>query len=234
MVNKLYKELSVQNLANSIRNKTGKTNKMTLEQMAIEVDSLKPLGSLDGLNNGYDVMFYDENYSGLAFYSIKAGHTIQNPPLYVCDYWVYENGVPVVFPITPTEDIIMYAHFTDLVAELYDFYKIDSVLYPYLAVQVTQSSVPKDTIIIYFGKTLSDESNGIFLYEAMWGYNSRLSSELENIDLNDMNAVISLAMNKIPSLEQTPVSSIIPQYALYTNFSHSKTATEVTLRLDRH
>ena len=144
MSNKLYEETHIQNIADAIREKTGKTDGLLVSQMAGEIEGIEvaedlsgisdllgddvadtkdaietsvsdlldlantttgntdtnltdganalvsgygqggiqlPEDMLEGLENGYDVMFYDENMRGLAFYSIKQGHAI-NPPIY--------------------------------------------------------------------------------------------------------------------------------------------------------
>lgn len=90
-------------------------------------------GSIEGLENGYNVMFYDENNDGLAFYSIKQGHSI-NPPVYDCKTWQTDAGANVEFPYTPTEDVILYANNDTFASEIYKFYGIDSAVYPYITI----------------------------------------------------------------------------------------------------
>ena len=90
-----------------------------------------PTDTLVGLENGYDVMFYDENNMGLAFYSIKQGHTI-NPPEYKVKNWQDANGGVIVFPYTPSGDAIFYANNSTLGDQLYKFYGVDKAIYPYV------------------------------------------------------------------------------------------------------
>lgn len=96
-------------------------------------DVTEPL-PYDGLSNGYDVMFYDENNEGLAFYSVKQGHGI-NPPVYNCKNWQDANGGVIVFPYTPSGDAIFYANNSTYADQLYKFYGVDKGIYPYLIIE---------------------------------------------------------------------------------------------------
>ena len=114
-------------------------------------------GSLEGLENGYDVMFYDENNDGLAFYSIKQGHTI-NPPVYNCKAWQTADGQKQEFPFTPTEDVIFYANNDTLASQLYEFYDVDPATHPHILItHSTQSTSPYLRIV--FG-TMSTNGSG--------------------------------------------------------------------------
>lgn len=136
------------NLAKAIMAKTGKSEPLTLSQFQAEVESIVPTDSLEGLENGYDIMFYDEHNYGLASYSIKQGHTI-NPPVYDCKAWQTSDGSNIEFPYTPTADLILYANNDTLVSQLYKFYGVDSAVYPYIAI----SGYSGETIHIRFGKS---------------------------------------------------------------------------------
>ena len=90
----------------------------------------------NGLANGYDVMFYDENDEGLAFYSIKQGHSI-NPPEYQVKAWQTSDGAIITFPYTPNADVILYANNSTYAQQLYNFYSVDSAVYPYVYVLIS-------------------------------------------------------------------------------------------------
>ena len=92
-----------------------------------------PEGTLEGLENGYDVMFYDENNEGLAFYSIKQGHSI-NAPEYTVKSWQTEDGAVITFPYTPSADVVLYANNSTYASQLYQAYGVDSGAYPYLVI----------------------------------------------------------------------------------------------------
>ena len=111
-------------------------------------------GSLEGLENGYDVMFYDENNEGLAFYSIKQGHSI-NAPVYTVKSWQTEDGGVITFPYTPSADVVLYANNDTYADKLYDFYGLDSAEYPYIFIYNYQTQWA-----VIFGNTL-DTSNKI-------------------------------------------------------------------------
>lgn len=109
-----------------------------------------PEDMLEGLENGYDVMFYDENSKGLAFYSIKSGHAI-NPPVYSCKNWQDANGGIVTFPYTPSANAIFYANNNTYASMLYQYYGIDSAVYPYICIDYLQST--NKSITVCFFKT---------------------------------------------------------------------------------
>lgn len=163
----------LQEIADAIRGKTGKTATMTVLDMAAEIAGIEGetdlsdivallgdgevvegsgsgggTGSLDGLKDGWDVMFYDENNEGLAFYSIKKGHTIE-APVYNCKAWQTEDGTNVVFPYTPTEDVIFYANNSTYASTLYAFYGVDSAVYPYVSAYIYSN----ENYAICFAKT---------------------------------------------------------------------------------
>ena len=126
-------------IADKIREKAGISDSLSFPQGfmdsidGISVGGNLPTDALEGLEGGYDVMFYDGNKKGLAMYSIKAGHSI-NPPVYDCDGWQKADGALVTFPYTPTEDTILYILNQTLSDQLYDFYGIDKVVYPYILI----------------------------------------------------------------------------------------------------
>lgn len=128
------KESTLTSLADQARRINGTTDDLTTAQMLEIFESAKVNGTLDGLANGYDVMFYDENNEGLAFYSIKQGHTI-NPPVYNCKNWQDANGGVIVFPHTPNADAIFYANNSTYADQLYKFYGVDKGIYPYLIIE---------------------------------------------------------------------------------------------------
>ena len=114
-------------------------------------------GSLEGLENGYDVMFYKEDNEALAFYSIKQGEAI-NPPFYSCSNWIDQDGVAIVFPYTPTADISLWADNSTLSALLYDHFAISPEEYPYICIQI-RNGTGTETTGIGFAKTMKMTTN---------------------------------------------------------------------------
>lgn len=146
-------ETVLPSLAQKIMSKTGRSEPMTLPEFGTEVDKISGGGgSLEGLENGWDVMFYDENNEGLAFYSIKQGHSI-NPPVYDCQNWKDGNEAIVSFPYTPEADIIFYAVNNKASAQLYTYFGVDKAVYPY--VFLTQNyPYPHWTCDVVFAKAV--------------------------------------------------------------------------------
>lgn len=104
----------IQSLINKANETTGNNDTNLTDGVNALVGGFKPSGTLEGLSNGYDVMFYDENNEGLAFYSIKSGHSI-NPPVYDCNGWKDADDNVVEFPYTPIGDLSLYADLTKIV-----------------------------------------------------------------------------------------------------------------------
>lgn len=159
-----------------------------LGSVTVEVAS-----SLEGLENGYDVMFYDENNDGLAFYSIKQGHSI-NPPVYNCKTWQTEDGQSQEFPFTPTEDIILYANNDTYASQLYEYYGVDSVIYPYLFInfRANNYSPMQCTFKVTFGKSMPDSYYLNDVLTASYSYNYGNIS-----DVPDLNTFVQKVMGFI-------------------------------------
>ena len=144
-------------IANAIRAKSGRTDSMSFPYDFVSgiegIASGDGEGSgMDGLEQGYDVMFYDENNEGLAFYSIKQGHTI-NPPVYA-QSWENANGEVIAFPFTPTGDISIYAIVSNLDG-LYQHYGIDGNTYPCVIICIDTSSTSGMNCKLMFGDVVN-------------------------------------------------------------------------------
>ena len=181
-------------------------------------------GSIEGLENGYDVMFYDENNEGLAFYSIKEGHSV-NAPVYDCKAWQTEDGANVAFPYTPTGDIVLYANNDTVASQLYKYYGIDPVKYPYLYIFAKN----KSALYIQFGKTFQNDM-------VYYGYYS--SANVSNTPNEDFSpqGIATFLMKMIESVSEgqavMPLSSYDEEdYYNYTNFDCT-IANAIHYRLD--
>lgn len=164
----------------------------------------------DGLSNGYDVMFYDENNEGLAFYSIKQGHAI-NPPVYVVKNWLDKNGAIIDFPYMPTSDVIIYANNNTYAKQLYNYYGIDSGEYPYLWLLIMSGP----TAMLVFGKS---QSSGT-LYDVLQSTQRSVSiSDFTNLDI-----VVSAVTSKITLSDLQSKTSVgiweDNSYRHYVNFN---------------
>lgn len=169
-------------------------------------------GSLEGLENGYDVMFYDENNEGLAFYSIKQGHAI-NPPEYDCKRWEDSDGTVVIFPYTPLADIILYANNETYASQLYSYYGVDSVLYPYLAIYRTST-----TLRIMFGKTYD-----YYFSDGYCGLGTVLYQNIvANTDAGDIEGVVSACCSVEANLTSYGQFGCPNSQTYYTNFDMNK------------
>lgn len=214
-------------VADEIRAKTGKADLMYVDDMPGEIGSISgiPEDSMEGLENGYDVMFYDENNYALAMYSIKEGHSI-NPPVYTCKNWQTDAGVSVSFPYTPSGDVIFYANNDTYASQLYAFYGLDSVVYPYLYIEYIKGN-DTDTVKVVFTKSIT---NNMTLYQGtLCGYNSKVPKATRTID-----EVVSVAMQQVASLPTKTNQMIYDQTDrdFYTNFDITLSMAKV-YRLDQ-
>lgn len=182
-----------------------------------------PEGTLEGLENGYDVMFYDENNDGLAFYSIKQRHSI-NPPVYNCKNWQTANGAIITFPYTPNADAIFYALVETYADQLYEFYGIDKGVYPYLYIR-HQSGL--NYWWVFFGKTKTDN----YLHDVMY---QRFKNGNAMADATDIPSVIKYVTSIITTLSSADSGGLVDDSAnvYYTNFDTELTVSEY-YRLDQ-
>lgn len=209
---KLYsiKESTLKNIGNSIRAKTGKTELIPPENMPSEIDGI----SSGGIENGHNVMFYDENSEKLAFYSIKQEHAI-NPPTYKCNAWQTIDGEKIVFPYTPTEDIDLYAVVSQAVARLYSHYGIDKAIYPYVGVMLYSSRV-----YLMFAKSYGHYSAG----GGITFYGTRFTSAVATPTTEqkaDMEQLVEFVIQNITTLdEEVEKNDVMAQssFTVYTNF----------------
>ena len=148
----VIKESTLTSFGDQARRINGTTGKLTTAQMLEIFENAKVNSTLDGLSNGYDVMFYDENNEGLAFYSIKQGQAI-NPPMYSVSNWIDQNGVPIVFPYTPNADISLWANNSALSTLLYDHFAVSPEEYPYILINYRRDGIADSTL--YFVKTFT-------------------------------------------------------------------------------
>lgn len=176
-----------------------------------------PEDMLEGLENGYDVMFYDEHNMGLAFYSVKQGHAI-NPPIYNCKNWQASNGSVASFPYTPTEDIIFYALNSTYADQLYKFYGIDKAVYPYVLISLGGNSQ------IYFFDKIATNTETKLTVDGSSNhklYRKLVYEQFSISDYSNLAEVCEVVMNKIPSVAEVtggynPILST--SYKCYSNF----------------
>ena len=171
-----------------------------------------PEDMLEGLENGYDVMFYDENNKGLAFYSVKQGHAI-NPPVYNCNRWQDSNGTVVVFPYIPEADIVLYANNESYASQLYGYYGVDSVVYPYLAIYRTST-----TLRIMFAKTYD-----YYMSDGYCGLGTVLYQNITaSTDVGDIEGVVSACCSVEANLTSYGQFGCPNSQTYYTNFDMNK------------
>lgn len=168
-------------IADETRRLSGTTSKMTPLEI---IEALNGVTTGGGLENGYDVTFYDENDEELAFFSIKEGASM-NPPNYIVKAWQTEDGQAVQFPYTPTEDVILYANNDTLAKVLYDHFKVDMNEYPYLVLHYDGDNVNgyrNIGIEVYFAKSVEYNDPYISLRNSRRAYTSAYTTSQWNID----------------------------------------------------
>lgn len=193
-----------------------------LRSVTVEVAS-----SLEGLENGYDVMFYDENNDGLAFYSVRQGLYVDKPQ-YNCKRWVTADGVVVELPLQPTSDMQLYASNNTYARILYENYGVDMVEYPYLAIRVDNASYSSlSEVVIYFAKSISESS----LKDIIYGGAVQINPKITDLEVEN---VVDVVISNISGVSRTSTSESLWNMAniyYYTNFDYS--FTKATLyRLD--
>lgn len=177
-----------------------------------------PTGTLNGLENGWDVMFYDENNDALAFYSIKKEHTI-NPPVYNCKAWQTAEGTNVVFPYTPTADAIFYALQSSYADQLYEYLGVDKGVYPYMYINVWDSSI-YNTVTVYIFKTYEVSNDWLYMTGGFYWNSSGVS--LQNA--TSLELLVSGLMESNINLVWNSNAKLAPgaQTRIYTNFDISE------------
>lgn len=187
-----------------------------------------PTDMLDGLEDGWDVMFYDEYKRGLASYSIKKGHAI-NPPVYTCKNWQNADKEVITFPYKPTEDVIFYALNLTYADLLYEHFGVDKGVYPYVMVQVihktTNSSYPYTYKIAFFD-TITKSIN----QPRLVGVNSNISQSTHDYyisDLANVEEVVNAIKERVTTINSSYSADIVDEnsttlfYTHYTNFDYS-------------
>lgn len=204
------------------------------------LDVFKGVPSYGAILEGYNVVCYDEYGNPLEVHRVKKGHSI-NKPNYNCKFWQLKDGSSILFPITPTDNMFLYAFDDSLVSELYDFYGIDKVLYPYLQIGIDDTYVT-----IWFGEAYEichNETFGTYIsystpiignrYAINYTGRAGLSTtEISNLDLTDINQVVEITMSKITKVNTGTNYMGNDLSGLYTNFAHDVTGSVATLRLD--
>ena len=211
--------------ANEARRINGTTDHLTTDQM-IEIFK-QAGGGMDGLENGYDVMFYDENNEGLAFYSIKQGHTI-NPPVYECKKWVLENGDSVFFPLIPSGDMVVFANNDSMVSGLYEHYNVDKVLYPYVLMYITSGRY----LGITFAETIELQGTTT-IFRGLSGNTTLTQAVMNSIDIANIDDIMGAIMTYIKNVSSNYNNIGSGNFiGVYANFDHNTTGTQVTMRID--
>lgn len=192
-----------------------------------------PTDMLDGLEDGWDVMFYDEHKRGLASYSIKQGHTI-NPPVYECKNWQNADGEVITFPYTPEGDVIFYAMISTYADQLYEFYGVDKGVYPYLIMSIQKGLWAQ----VFFAKTIKTNTATETVVGAFIGDYSEVA-QITVADFSDIESIVEAVTSKIKTLPDTneqgytvnDQSTFSPIY-LYTNFECANTQNSGIYRVD--
>lgn len=185
------------NLAKAIMAKTGKSEPLTLLQFQTEVESI----SGGGLENGYDVMFYDENNEAIAFTSIRQGDSMQ-APIYVCDGWKTSDEQIILFPYTPTQDMVLYAFNEDLAQRIYEHYGVDIQEYPYVTMQLYKAKQSTPRCLIAFSTTETPATSDYIF----GSYEYYSDSDIQ--DKEDVGGVMDFIIGKILP------TSLTQQYAI--------------------
>ena len=210
-------ETSIKATADAIREKLDKTNPIEWKDGSGFANAVRAIGSSGGagLENSYNVTFYDEYNEGLAFYSIKQGHAI-NSPVYNCKAWQTVDGINITFPYIPAENIIIYANNNIYASEIYRYYGVDSGVYPYIAISHYIGLTGGGTLYLWFGKRLSINSDGkAWFYESLTAskYAGKTTIPVENI-------VTALQTYIDPTSLTADDTSLIYSGSAYNNYSN--------------
>lgn len=188
-------------------------------------------GSLEGLKNGYDVMFYDEFGDGLALVSVRKGLSVDAPD-YSCKAWLTIDGKSQFFPIKPTDDIAFYAYNDSLEKILYEYYGIDKAAYPYLLITHAMESGASLTyyLSISFGTSVSITGT---TSTSVTGFGARVRMTADEIGDFSPEHIVNLVMQTLPVLSDgfKTYAGYNTNHHDYSNFAIT-TSSAIRYRLD--
>lgn len=261
MANKLYEENHVKDVADAIREKNGVTNTYKISEMGAAIRAIKTepklqnktitengtytadsefdgLGevtveveSSGGLENGYNIMFYDDSNRELEFRSIRQGLSI-DAPIYTCKAWKTSDKTPVVFPITPTGDMDIFANNDTYAKQLYDYYGIDNAIYPYVAISISPQYSGSSLYywFLVFTKSIDRNTTSFLNY----GESIRTVAKIYglNVDVSNVQAILDCVMENIATFDDTNNSISPSSTVICANFELPFTPNNTFHRLD--
>lgn len=133
-------ESTLTDMADALREKTGKTDPIKVTDMASEI---RGIGNME---DGFTVNFHDLDNVLLAKSTAKCGRYVAELPNHDYDGWRDSDGNDYTnrFPFTETTsgtviDLFAWMANNDLVDMLYEAYEVDKTAYPYVALAYQSS-----------------------------------------------------------------------------------------------
>jgi hypothetical protein len=156
----LIDEITLTNIADSIRSKKGTTELINPANYASEISGITGGSSIE---NGFTVNFYNGN-DLIESHIAKCGNDVYAPATLVSQYWTDENGVTYIFPFTTNEVgkvINLYKTGAgSCEAMIYDACGVDKNEYPYVLLSSASNTGTNKPVYARFFKRYTESSSG--------------------------------------------------------------------------
>lgn len=186
----------LQDIADKLKAKVGRTDKINFPNGFMDiVDELGQGGNASGIENGCNVVFYDEFDEKLSLVSVRKGLSV-DAPYYSCKAWQTEDGENQFFPFTPTGDIAFYANNDTLEKILYEYYGVDKAAYPHLLITYRDNIWGNYGLYIVFGNYISNTD-----IKTVRGIGTNKNMSRAEIGDFSPEHIVNLAMQKLTTLQ---------------------------------
>ena len=201
----------LQAIANAIRERTGSTAPMTLDEMTESILTISGDSGSGGSNTQLDkVVEFVNNGVTVAITTMKDGCAVGKLELNGVANWVDETNTVVDFPYTPVANVILTGVAKSYADEMYELYSdIDRELYPYVVIIHHSGG-----ITIYFAQEYKSSGNLRYAKkENFSGSYSNVLSEVISVIKNNKTGLGSLSTDNTVDNENA-------SYTYFANFEY--------------
>lgn len=230
----LYKPIVPNNLDYAVKVAMcdGKGAEWTEEEKAAARARLGIDEILNTLQVGHTVTFTVDG-EPYEIVSVKAGNSVNAPSIeprkenLVFIRWNDGNGDEVAFPFTPTEDTEIVAYFSTRsnTNALYELFKIDKTLYPYVVLGGYQFNENETRCEVYFCSKFKDVNGRVVVPVGCKCYYTEILNVTANI--NNQNDIVTAILDLAPDIRSTTPSSdykymYTDNTLYYTNYKNNE------------